>query len=349
MNFVRKIYSKQILSVLDFGSDNVIVLIARKTGAHAFEVLGAGNSAAKGVRQGVITDIGDAVEAVVEALGKAERAAGTGIETLYFNLNDPEIQSVIARGSKHLPGEGEIRRSDVEQAGLAARRLVDHFDRCIVYFKELEYVVDDRDHVTNAVGVFGDKLEVVARVLQARSKLCEDWLRLMQRAHVKKSASVFSGLSTAYGILPGGDRVRKRFIVDEHGGLVGVFVFANNGITDYTAFPAESMSVEDLGVRIVQSLRDFSHKHEAPEEIILTQDAASDEPLERTLIRGAGVTIRRASPLGVERLNHPKYTGVVGLLHVADELERKTPALRKGNGVFAEMRERVVSYINEYF
>lgn len=347
MNFIKKIYPKRVLSVLDFGADTTVVLMAQKNEDGSFSVLGAGDAASNGVKHGLVTHLGDAVESVVEAVREAERAAGVNIQTLYFNLDDPEIQSLRVRGSKQLSGEGEIRRSDVEQACQTARRLVGHFERTIVYFKELGFIIDDRDFVANPIGVFGVKLDVVAHVLQARSRICEDWARLMERAGVERPVRVFSAWSTAYGILPKEDRARKRLVIDAGRDLTAVFLFENNKITDYRVFASEETG--DLDGRIAKTAVGMFQNEVRPEQVFLAGDRAVSETLERSLGSELGMAVLRSKPLGVEKLSDPKYASLVGLLHVADELESDSPSVRADRNLLARVRNRVVSYINEYF
>lgn len=348
MNFVKKIYPKQTLSVLDVGAEAVVVLVAKKKEDGSFQVLGAGDSAVSGIEQGVITHLGDAVEAVVQAIRKAEHAAGIRVSALYYNFDDPEAQSVKVRGSKNLSGEGEIRRSDVEQACQMAKRLVAHFERTIVYFKELGFVIDEKDYVLNPLGVFGNKLEVIAHAVQARSRLCEEWSRLMERANVEKPVSVFSAWSTACGILPKKDRMRKRVIVDAGRDLTSVFLFENNGITDYSVCPTTG-AVEEIGMRAAEAAREIMKKNEGVEQIFLAGDHGANDSLERVLREELGVLVQRPSPLGIENLNHPRYVSVVGLLHAADELEKKSLSHQAKKGLISDAKDRVVSYINEYF
>jgi hypothetical protein len=59
--------------------------------------------------------------------------------------------------------------------------------------------------------------------------------------------------------------------------------------------------------------------------------------------------VHKCGPLGAEKLAHSRYAALVGLLHAADELEKKNPSLRKKSSVISQARDRMVTYINEYF
>src|SRR3989338_733088 len=116
MSFVRKIYSRSSLSALDFGPERVIVLIGEKKQDGTFQILGAGESETRGVKNGEIVHLGDAVESAVEAIRQAETAAGFKIQTIYVNYDAPGVESVKSRGANILKGEGEVEDTDNKEA-----------------------------------------------------------------------------------------------------------------------------------------------------------------------------------------------------------------------------------------
>ncbi len=340
---------KKALSVLDFGSETVAVLVGEKKEDGTFHILGAGDAPARGVENGEITNLGDAVESVVEAARKAERCSGVRVETVYYNFDDARIQSVRSKGSKQLAGEGEIRAQDVECARQTAERLVSHFEKVIVYSKEIGFLIDDRDVVDNPVGVFGRKLEVTMHILQARSEYCEAWQKLIKRANLGNGVRVFSCWSTAYGILPREDRKRKRLILDLGKDHLNFFIFENNVVSDGRFYLNNKFSLAQIGERASAALAELTAKWPDVKEVLVTGDLAQDEKMIQALKETISVPVRLGSPLWVPKLTASKYASIVGLLCVADELERKSPVHRRNKGLFVSAKEKAVSFINEYF
>jgi len=338
-----------MLSVLDFGPDKVIALIGAQKDEGAFDILGAGDARARGVEGGEITHLGDAVESVVEALRKAERAARFKVKKIVFNFDDAQMESVYSRASKTLAGEGEIERSDVEEVCGLAERLVARFERGTVYAKPIDFLIDDRDVVENPVGVFGRKLGVTAHLLQARSACLEAWQKLLDRAHVERGVPVLSAWSTAYGVLPREDRKRRRLIADAGSDFMNFFIFENNRITRYRALLNTKAEMKEWPARALAVCRELMEGGSEVEEVLVTGDLAEEERCAKVFGEVFGARFRVASPLGISKLSGPRFSSAAGLLQVAGELEKKGPVLSKDGGLLTGVKAKAKEFIDEYF
>ncbi len=338
MSFVRRIYSKQSLSVLDFGPERVAVLIGEKKPDGTFHILGAGDSEARGVKDGEIVHLGDAVESAVQAIRTAEKAGGIKIRTLYINYDDPNVKSVKSRGSKILKGEGEIQGSDIQEACETAERLAAHFEKKPVYSKAISFLIDDRDLVSNPAGVFGRKLEALVHLVQASSVSVEKWLRFIERCGVKKGTLVFSAWSAAYSVLPKADREKKRLIVNMGRDFSQVFIFAQDRIMDYQCLSMKNKNLAERGTYLLKGVKELLDKHPDSEQVLATGDFSKNEQ----------------AVLGLKELSVPFHpsgeaSSLLGLLFVADELEKKRPILRRDKGLLTNVKEKATAFINDYF
>ncbi|MGH7198752.1 MAG: hypothetical protein ACREH5_08455 [Candidatus Omnitrophota bacterium] len=348
MNLVKSIYAKKAFSVLDFGAERVAAVVAERESPESFRVLGAGDARAEGVTAGDITHLGDAVEAVVEAVRKAERSSGVALETLYYNFDDTEIESVLAEGSRSLIGEGEIGQGDIDEARETAERMAGHYEKNIVYSRAIRFVIDERDIVDNPIGVFGRHLHVTTHLLQAASARCQDWQKLMRRAKLDKAVRVVSAWSTAYGVLSPEERKKRRLIADLGNDLVSVFVFENGRISAHRVFAPGKAAAGPAAEKTVSAAETLIAQHPGVEEALLTGDRA-EEPAFLEAFKKMSVPARVAAPRGVAKLQFPKYASLAGLLCVAEELEKKTSILHNRRGLLMDVKERAVSFMNEYF
>ena len=323
------------LGVLDFGASEVRLFIGEKKSDGEFRILGAGEAQTRGVSRGEIVHLGDAAEAVLEAARKAERSAGTPISTLYFNFDDPAMESVRGTGAIALKGEGEIGPRDVESACDTARRLVAHFEKQAVYACELGFVIDEKDPVANPVGVYGSKLEVRMHLIQARSACLEAWKGLMRRAHFEGAVAVLSAWSTAYGILPKADRGRKTLAVDLGSDFLNSFVFANHRIVAYhTALtpPVLSEAPRSLAAQI----RSWKGDYPELDRVLVAGDLAVQKEWADALGDESPLPVQVAGPWAVPKLGSPRFASIAGLLEVAAELEWQSAGLHRNHGMRSE-------------
>jgi len=349
VKFTKHIYSKKPLAVLDFGPKSARVLIAEKKADGNFDILGAGDTAAQGMKDGEFAHLGDAVECVVEAVRKAERSSGLAIQRLYYNFDDPGMEGVWSRGGKSLSGEGEIRRQDVEDARKTAERLVGHFEKNIVYSKVISSVIDGRDAVEDPVGVFGRNLEVSAYILLARSKHCEAWWKLFERAHLERGVPVISAWSAALGVLNKENRQKKSAVFDIDFDFLNALVFINDKISDSRTILTQELSAQKVGERVMEWLKEFTAQDAELESVWVTGELSENEKILSQVRNSVGLPVERGVPLGVSRIHEPRFSSIAGLIHAADEMEKRIPILDRDKGIFVNVKERTLSFLNEYF
>lgn len=337
-----------MLAALDFGEDTVSALIGENKNGQ-YRSLGLGEAPARGISGGRVENIGDAVESVVAAIRQAQERAGISAATWHTNFFDPDMESVVSRGSKMLKGEGQIRPVDLREARLTAERLVGHFEKNIVYSKEAGYTIDERDFVTNPLGVFGRKLEVEMRLLLARSAHLDAWQKILSRAQIERVVPVVSAWATAYGILPKEDRERPRLILDAGKRCLNIFIFGNNMIHKHRSAVLEAAKREaDREAFLLQEARDFAATEgPLPGQILVTGrcpvSVGALEALREQLGRPVSEVSQRVLPDLEDR------PALAGLLMVADELENKSPILHQEKGLLVSLKGKAASFLSDYF
>lgn len=344
MKFARDIVPKRTLCALDIRSGSVLCVIAHG-GSDGFRILGVGEAPVKGIERGEITHLGDAVETVVSAIGGAEEASGARAETLYYNFSDANMRSTHPRVSKNLSGEGEIRASDIEEARKLGERLVSDFENAILYSKPVSFLIDDRDLVTNPIGVFGRKFDVWVHVLQAGSSRSEVWQKLIERAHFGKAVRVLSALSVCQGLFPKAGQAGGRIVADLNRDEASAFVVENGGLSDYASAPVTGRDHWETGAALAEKL---IQKHPNA-EVWLTGEYA-DEP---KTVKAFGERVRRdvlvGRPQGISELSDARHASIAGLLRIAQAHDRRANLMRKNRGIFDNVKDKAASFIHEYF
>ena len=345
---------KPAVWALDFGEESVIALAAEEKDPGEWTLLGSGQARARGVKNGEIEKLTDAVESVVEALRMAERNARRRCVWLYYNFDDAGMESAHPRGAKTLVGEGQIGRPDVREAARNAIRLVGDFEKMPVYSREIDYVIDDKDLVGNPLGVFGHRLDVVLHVLLARSCHLERWKKLMRRAEVARAIPVPSLVSAFYGVLekkavPAGTQAPRQIVWDLGGDLVSGGVVEKSVLREYTVFLRGSLSWPDLGARMKALSRLWADEYNILEPLVLTGDLAGQPNSFQRLSEEIGLPAVSAAPTGFSTLTDPKYASVAGLLKVAMESQRARPGAKTQRDLVGQVRDKASALMQEYF
>ena len=334
---------------MEIGAENVLIVLADKKDSGELRLLGGGEARVRGMEKGEITHVGDLVESIADAADKARHSAGISIEKLYYNLDDPKVESVWPVGSKILDGEGEIQDADVQAGVQAAERLAGNFEKKVMYAAEIDYIIDDKDPVMDPIGIFGHKLDVKVHLLLAQAGRCDAWKRFLRRAGFSKTVPVLSGLSSAYGILNFQERQDKKIVWDLEKDYLTGLVLAAGRIQEYRSLLSGEAGWGHLSGVVLALCQDFQKKCPGVSEVILTGEFSKDERFFSELKSSLDIPVRSAVPQGMAKLSEPSHASIAGLLQLAGEIENKSVVMRPEKKTLTDAREKVRSFLSDYF
>lgn len=350
MNPVNKVQIHRTLAVLDCTAEQVIVAVFEKLENGSFKLLGGGQAKKRGFENAKIAHLGDAVESVKEAIFKAQNSSGHRIKKIYFNIDDPKLKSFVVRGSKFLSTDSGVSQKVVEEASAAALRHALNFNESVIYSKQLQFIVDDKDTLLNPLGVFGQKLDVDLHVLAVSAQYCDDWKKIMLRAGLAQAIPVLSMQSVALGILPALDRARCRLIADLGEDFISLFVYQNNTIQSVRVIQKSDFSDDNLAQAIKLQTTDLASQYPALEQVLVTGDLSHDTGL--VLIfknHFEMLPVVVVAPDSAPTLSEARFSALVGLVSIADEMEKKIPIFERKQSFVIDAKEKVMSLVNEYF
>ncbi|MGH8252462.1 MAG: cell division protein FtsA, partial [Steroidobacteraceae bacterium] len=94
-----------LVAALDIGTSKIACLIARlrphgpqevlPRRSHGVEVLGFGHTGARGVKAGTVVDLGEAEQAIRQAVDAAERMAGVQLESIVLSVSAGRLASEL--------------------------------------------------------------------------------------------------------------------------------------------------------------------------------------------------------------------------------------------------------------
>jgi hypothetical protein len=340
--------ANHFLSVLDFGSESVLVLVAKKE-HRRIEVVGGGEAKAAGFHNGQLTSMTDAVEAVKEAVRKAERYCGFKIERLYYNYDDPQIECVAASGCKNLEADSPIHQDDTQETLSNAKRFILDYQKTVIHARDLYFVVDDKDRVSDPVGIYGRKLEVFMTALVCRAACLEAWENIFRRAFVAKSIAVPTILSVAEATVDM-SAPPKIILWDLGNDYLNGCVLSGERIYDYRVFlTGQTQPEASVFSRVVQACGEFLKAHPGIGECVFTGDLCALDKWLSSVQKELSIPVTVRSPKGYDKLQKPAYASLVGLLLSAERREKKDPHLYRKQDLIFNFKKKTMMFINDYF
>jgi len=151
---------ENLITVVDAGSTKSCVLVAELLDG-VLRYRGHGVEPSRGMRKGLIAELGPAAEAINRAALTAERTAKAVIETAVVGIGGTHVRGVNSRGGISMGSRmREITREEVRAAVDRARSVALSPDREVLHLLPQEFILDDQAGIHDPVGMVGNKLEV---------------------------------------------------------------------------------------------------------------------------------------------------------------------------------------------
>ena len=218
-----------IVAALDLGSSKVCCLIARLAEDQPPEVIGIGQQASHGVRNGAVVDMEATERAVANAVHAAEQMAGQTIDRVVVNLSGGHPQSasidVEVSISGHAVGDSDLRRAleQGQQSDAAEGR--NGQARQLIHSIPLGYSIDGSRGIRDPRGMYGDRLGVSVHFVTAGAGAVRNLLTCIQRSHLEPVGLVVSPYASGLAALVDDELELGVTLIDMGGGTTTITVF----------------------------------------------------------------------------------------------------------------------------
>ena len=245
---------------LDVGTSRITCIIGEPGEGGLIEVVGIGESEAKGLRKGVVVDPEAAVESITRAVEEAERMSGLEAEEVAINLSGSHImsfngQAIVAvsgrereaaheNGHRSRNGYGppvivagrdrEITQDDVRRAIESASAIQLAAGREIVDRLPQEFIVDDQDGINDPVGMIGARLAVKVHIVTSPVTARQNVINAVNRAGLVVGEMVLEQLAAAEASLTDDDKEFGAALVDIGAETTGLVIY-QRGAVQHTA------------------------------------------------------------------------------------------------------------------
>lgn len=243
---------------IDVGNSRIAAAIAYDFGSRIPAAVAS--SPTIGMRKGCITDADSLVHSMGEALGKAEKAAGTKVSAVRvgFTGYTAELNTVSVRFTT-----GKFRR--VNQSDLdSLQNLVTDADipsgRQILKIVPLEYTVDSAGGVKAPLGMKFKTLGLTAGLLTVDSKLTDSLTDVLQRLSLQPLGFIPSTLAAAGEVLKSTEMQLGTALVDLGAVSTGVAVYNYGCQRGFRFIPVGGEHITgDLAVGLRTTLESAGH------------------------------------------------------------------------------------------
>jgi cell division protein FtsA len=228
---------ENLITVVDAGSSKICVLVAELQDG-VLRYRGHGIEAARGMRKGLIAELGPAAEAINRAALAAERMARGSIETAVVGIGGTHVRGVNSRGGISMGSRmREITREEVRAAVDRARSVALPPDREVLHLLPQEFILDDQAGIHDPIGMVGNKLEVNLHLSTCSGGVAQSVVTCANRAGLEVADTIYEGIAAAEAVLSADERELGVCVADIGSSTTELAVFFEGSIAHTAVLP----------------------------------------------------------------------------------------------------------------
>jgi cell division protein FtsA len=235
-----------LVAAVDLGASKVTCFIMRPDGvsrsSRTLQTAGVGYVQSRGVKGGVIVDTDQTVEAIAQAVERAETIAGVSVSGVTVATSGCQLQSRRVTSQVSL-GARPVSDADCSRAIAAALNHARMPGRRPIHLLPVAWSVDAQRGVRDPRSMFGRQLGLELLVVSMSETAFNTLGYCVERAHLQFEGAVAAPFATALSALEEDEMELGCICVDMGGGSTSAAVFADGALVHVDSLPVGGVHV----------------------------------------------------------------------------------------------------------
>ncbi|HSR51129.1 MAG TPA: cell division protein FtsA [Acidobacteriota bacterium] len=248
---------QKIIAAVDIGTSKVAAVISEMSEG-SIRIVGAGLRPSKGVRRGVIVNMGETVECLREALDQAETEADVSTDGAFVTVGGAYVKGLNSSGSVEIRNRfNEITSDDV----LRAVRKAQEFDfeipenSRILHVLRRSFAVDGQEGISDPEGMSGRVLTAHVHVVLNASTVVSNIVRALNKIDARAETAVAQQVASGQAVLSRDERELGVVLIDIGGGTTDLAVYRQGAIRHTQSFPVGGSNLtKDVAIGLKTTL-----------------------------------------------------------------------------------------------
>jgi len=219
---------EELIVGLDIGTTKICAIVAEAAG-DSVDIIGIGTHPSKGLRKGVVIDVGATVDSIRKAIDEAELMAGCEINSVYAGIAGGHIEARNEIGMIAIKDQ-EVKPAHVKRVIEQAQAIAIPADREVIHVIPQEYEIDGQDGITHPVGMSGVRLIAKVHIVTAAVTSAQNIVRCCNKAGLNVIDIVLQPLASAQAVLETDETELGVLLVDIGGGTTDLALFESGSI-----------------------------------------------------------------------------------------------------------------------
>jgi len=302
---------------LDIGTSKIAAIVGEISADGEIEIIGIGSNRSRGLKKGVVVNIGSTVHSIQRAIEEAELMAGCEIHSVHAGIAGSHISSLNSHGIVAIR-DNEVSSGDIDRVIDAAKAVVLPADQKILHILPKEFIIDNQEGVKEPIGMSGVRLESKVHIVTGAVSAAQNIVKCVRRCGLDVDDVILEQLASSYSVLTDDEKDLGICMVDIGGGTTDIAIFTDGAIQHTAVIPiAGDQVTNDIAIALrtpTQHAEDIKVQYACA----LPQLATSEESIEVAGVGGR--PSRRLARQTLAEVVGPRYEELFTL--VQDELRR---------------------------
>ncbi len=231
------------IAALDIGSSKVCCVIARISRDQKISIAGYGYNAAKGIKNGLITDIKQATFSVCDAVETAEQKASERINRIIVNVSGSKIGSSIRRSVINLNKSKPVSENDIKKVIEKGINKINVENNELIHCLPTGYRLDFGEETNDPRNLFGENLSVDMLLGMVPEINYRNLKTVLDNAHLEIAEKALSAYASGLACLVDDEKELGATVVDIGGGITGITTFRHGHPVYFSAIRVGSDNI----------------------------------------------------------------------------------------------------------
>ncbi len=303
--------SRRIVGVLDIGSFKIACLIAviSPGAANPIRIAGVGHVPSRGVKSGVIVDLGEAEHSIRAAIAQAERMAGVRLSEVAISISCGRLMSQTFAASAQIT-HGIVYPEDLAKLQSGGRAYAERGGRRLIHLNPVGYRLDGAPGMREPLGMAAQKLSADLHAVTVDEAPLRNLLFVIERCYLTPNPLLPAPYASALAATSEDERRVGVICLDIGGGTTSIAAFQDGQYIFSESIPVGGMHITLDIARALQTPLEEAERIKAlygtvggaqsDEHEVFSYPLAGDEdapPLQSTKAQLAGLVRPRLESL----------------------------------------------------
>ncbi len=264
---------------LDIGTNKVCALVGAVDANGNLYIAGAGTHPSKGMKKGVITNIDSTIQAIQNAVQKAEVQASCDVHSINTSISGNHIRSLNSDGVIPIANQ-EVTLDDIYRVMESAQAVAIPADQKILHVLPQEFEIDGHGGIRDPIGMAGVRMEARVHIITCAVSALTNLIRCIEKCKLAVDEVVLQPIAAARAVLTDDEKELGVCLIDIGAGTTDIAVFVNGFISHTASLPIAGDQITN-DIAVVQRIStQLAEKIKIEHGCCLTQLVRADEMID---------------------------------------------------------------------